>query len=325
MLFSGIPRVALLHQPTPLELVPGYGRAIGHPNLWLKRDDVMPLGLGGNKVRSLEFWLGQALEQECDVVLTAGLPVSNLCRLTAAACCKLGLRCILVHNAPEGAQGGGNGLLNALMGVERHYCGPVDEAARTAATEQLAAQLAQQGHKPYIVADQVIGALGYVAAAAELMAQAEQQRLDLRHVFISASAGPTEAGLLFGLHLLCPKVQTHLVSVEYTQEVFWPICQDIYQKLACLLGQTPALGPRENTHFYGQYLGEGYGKITPQATAAMEQLARTEGIFIDATYNAKVFAGLADLCAQGQFPQEEGIALVHTGGLPSLFGSDPTW
>ena len=319
MLFSHIPRVRLLADPTPLEPARRYGQQIGCPGLWLKRDDVMPLGLGGNKVRSLEFWLGEALEQQADVVLVAGLPPSNLCRLTAAACCKLGLRCIVVHNAsgPE-ERPGGNSRLNDLMGVERLYCGPVDEWKRAEFVEETARELRAQGHKPYIVGDPVTGALGYVAAAGELMQQAEQKQLDLGHVFISASAGPTETGLLFGLHLFSPDVVLHLVSVEYEERVFWPICQRIYQGLAEKLGVSPGIGPRENARFDGGFLGEGYAKPTPECVQAMERLARAEGVFVDTTYNAKVLAGLEDAGRRGI--AEGGTLFWHTGGVPSLFG-----
>ena len=123
MLLDAQPRLRLLTDETPLEPAPGLGQAIDRP-LFLKRDDVMSLGMGGNKVRSLEFWLGEALAQGCDTVLVGGLPPSNLCRLTAAACVRAGLSCIVVHNAPPPAPDSvpqGNALLNRLMGVQTLY------------------------------------------------------------------------------------------------------------------------------------------------------------------------------------------------------------
>lgn len=204
------------------------------------------------------------------------------------------------------------------MGVERLYCGPVDEWKRAEFVEETARELRAQGHKPYIVGDPVTGALGYVAAAGELLQQAEQKQLDLGHVFISASAGPTETGLLFGLHLFSPDVVLHLVSVEYEERVFWPICQRIYQGLAEKLGVSPGIGPRENARFDGGFLGEGYAKPTPECVQAMERLARAEGVFVDTTYNAKVLAGLEDAGRRGI--AEGGTLFWHTGGVPSLFG-----
>ncbi|HET6287575.1 MAG TPA: D-cysteine desulfhydrase family protein, partial [Amycolatopsis sp.] len=42
------PRVDLGGCPTPLHPAPRLGEALGLPNLLLKRDDVHPLGVGGN-------------------------------------------------------------------------------------------------------------------------------------------------------------------------------------------------------------------------------------------------------------------------------------
>lgn len=322
MLFSQIPRTSLLTEPTLLEKAAHFGDTIGHSSLWIKREDVMGLGMGGNKVRSLEFWLGEALEKSCDIVLAAGLPPSNLCRLTAAACCRLNLDCEIIHNAAPSntnPRRGDSRFLYDLMGVRQIYCGPVDEQARKAFVEERAQELKEQGRNPYILGDPVVGALGYVAAAQELLFQAEQKHIDLRHVFISASAGPTEIGLLFGLRLMGgPDLHVHLVSVEYPAHTFWPIAQEIWQGLCQKLHVTPPLSLQYNTHFYEEYLGPGYAKHSPETWLALRLLARTEGIFLDTTYNAKVFAGLTDLCQKGRLPTDEAVVIFHTGGVPTL-------
>ena len=321
MVLDALPRLRLLHGETPLEPALRLGEQLGIP-LWLKRDDVMPLGMGGNKVRSLEFWLGEAQAQGCDVILVGGLPPSNLCRLTAAACARTGLECIVVHNAcPPAADEvlTGNPLLNRLMGVKTLYCGAVDEYRRADFLREQAELLRAQGRKPYIVGDPVTGALGYVAAAFELHEQARREGVDLRHVFISASAGPTETGLLFGLCLL-GGVTLHLVSVEYTEEVFWPIADGIFDGLCRRLGVRPAADPHRTARFYGQYLGGGYAVPTDGALDAVRTLARTEGVFLETTYNAKVAHGLTDLARSGALTSDEGVCLYHTGGVPALFG-----
>lgn len=321
MLLSSQPRVRLLHQETPLEALPRLGETLGLP-LFCKRDDVMPLGMGGNKVRSLEFWLGEALSQGCDAILVGGLPPSNLCRLTAAACARLGLRCIVVHNADapgEGEAVNGNALLNRMMGVETLYCGKVDEYARMDCMKAQAEKLRAEGARPYIIGDEAVGALGYVAAALELAAQADRQGAALRHVFISASAGPTETGLLFGLCLL-GGVTVHLVSVEYDEETFWRIADDIFGRLTRKLGVTPPRGMRDIARFYGAYLGDGYARPTPGAIESARMLARTEGVFAETVYNAKVVHGLIDLAQKGALPRDEAVCLYHTGGAPALFG-----
>lgn len=323
MLLDSQPRIRLMGGETPLEPAERLSRMLGIP-LCFKRDDLMSLGMGGNKVRSLEFWLGEALSRGCDTILVGGLPQSNLCRLTAAACAKAGLSCIIVHNAAQPAHGSvpqGNALLNRLMGVQTLYCGPVDEHRRMGFIRQQAASLCSLGKKPYIIGDPVTGALGYVAAALELCAQAGRLTLQvpLRHIFISASAGPTETGLLFGL-CLTGGVTVHLVSVEYDEATFWSIADEIFAGLEQRLGIRPPLRPREIARFYGQYLGNGYGVPTPGALDAVRTLARAEGIFVETVYNAKVLHGLLDQAHQGALPPDEGVCFYHTGGTPALFG-----
>ena len=324
MLFDGIPRVQLCALPTPLEPLDRLTAALGGRNrIYIKRDDHMSLGTGGNKLRSLEFWLAEGMQKGCDVFLAAGLPQSNLCRLTAAACCRLGLECRLIHNADGPEAGGsltGNPLLNELMGVRRVYCGAVDEHRRADFDRDYAQDLRRQGRRPYIVGDPVLGAMGYVQAGVELASQLARLPEDVRHIFISASAGPTEVGLLFGLCLFGGSFRVHLVSVEYDAGTFWAIADDIFQKLRQRLGVTPAAAMREVAVFYGQYLGEGYARPTPAALEAVRQLAALEGIFMETTYNAKVLAGLCDQVRQGAIPPGEGVCVIHTGGTTALFG-----
>ena len=81
---------------------------------------------------------------------------------------------------------------------------------------------------------------------------------------------------------------------------------------------TPPLSLQYNTHFYEEYLGPGYAKHSPETWLALRLLARTEGIFLDTTYNAKVFAGLTDLCQKGRLPTDEAAVIFHTGGVPTL-------
>ncbi len=324
MLLDSQPRVRLLTAETPLEPALRLGGALGLP-LYLKRDDLMSLGMGGNKVRSLEFWLGEALAQGCDTVLVGGLPQSNLCRLTAAACIRAGLSCLVVHNAPAPAPDSvpqGNALLNRLMGVQTLYCGAVDEYRRMDCLREQADLLRAQGKKPYIVADPVTGALGYVSAAFELSRQAERQGVPLRHVFISASAGPTETGLLFGLCLL-GGVTVHLVSVEYDEQTFWGIADEIFAGLEKRLGVRPAARPRDVARFYGQYLGQGYAVPTEGALDAVRALAQSEGVFVETVYNAKVLCGLMDLARQKALPADQAVCFYHTGGAPAQFGQAP--
>ncbi|MDF1584820.1 pyridoxal-phosphate dependent enzyme [Marinimicrococcus flavescens] len=313
------PRVRLLDADTPLERMRRVEAAVGHDGLWVKRDDCMPLGLGGNKLRSLEFWMGEALEQGADIVLVAGQPASNQCRLTAAAAAKLGLDCLVLHNADEPQRDEGNLLLSRLMGASLRFLGPVDEDERARRVREAAEELRRQGRRPYIVGEPVTGALGYVVAALELHGQAERAGADLRHVVLPGSMGPTEAGFLFGCALLGRPFEVHLVSVEYAVPELLERITRIFEGLVARTGMAPAGDWREWTLAHDNQLGAGYAVPTEEALAALRTFARLEGLFLETTYTGKTFAGLLRLVRDGIIPASEAACCLHTGGVPALF------
>lgn len=322
MLFSGIPRIRLLREATPLCHMARAGEHLGHDGLYVKRDDLMPLALGGNKVRSLEFWLGDAMSRGADVILVAGMLRSNMCRLTAAAASVLNLRCVVLYNGEEPTSYGGNALLNRILGAETVFLGKVDEEERTRLVHEYAEKLRAEGHEPHILGDPVIGALGYVNAALELAYQAEREDIDLRHVFICGSMGPTEAGLLYGLSLFGESFKVHIVTVEcelgYLKETVARIFEGLCEKLKL----TPPGRIDEVAEFHDGYLGEGYGKPTRESIEATRFLARTEGIFVENTYNAKVFAAMFDMVKRRIIEPGDAVCCFHTGGIPNVFEED---
>ncbi|HAI20664.1 MAG TPA: hypothetical protein DCM14_01975, partial [Clostridiales bacterium UBA8153] len=196
--------------PTPLEAMPAYGVLAGHHRLYIKRDDLTGLAMGGNKVRHLEFELGEALRQDADVVLVAGGLQSNYCRAAAAASAKLGLECVILHNdhPPESVQG--NQLLNHILGAHQVFLGPVSETERGGRLEELAAQLRGEGRRPYVVRLSPLGSLGYVNAAFELHQQALQQGICLRHVVMVGAMAGSATGLLYGTALLAHEFHVHV-------------------------------------------------------------------------------------------------------------------
>ena len=313
------PRLALLNDPTPLQRL-GYLEAkMGRPGLYMKRDDLMEIGLGGNKLRSLEFWLGAARRAGADVLLVAGGAMSNLCRLTAAAASMTGFDCIVFHNSADNETNRQRSFLNKLFGAEVRYLGSVTEQQRAEALLKAAADLTAQGRKPYIVGDAVVGALGYVVAAAEMHEQARGQDNPLRHVFLAGSMGPTEAGFIFGNALLGSPFEVHLVSVEYGQAELAARVNRIYDDLRTHTGLTVPDLDEVPVHYHMDYLGAGYGQPTVASEQAIVSLARTEGILIEHVYTAKTFAGFVDLIERGHIPADEPAGIIHTGGTPSLF------
>lgn len=313
------PRYDLVKAPTPLQRLSGFERKLGRPGLFMKRDDLMEIGLGGNKLRSLEFWLGAALRERADIVLVAGGATSNLCRLTAAAAAIAGLDCVIIHNAEDSPANRERSFLNRLFGAETRFIGVVGEDERGAAVKAAAAELKRQGRAPYIVGDAVLGALGYVLAAFELHEQSQSEQAPLRHVFLAGSMGPTEAGFIFGNAMLGQPFQVHQVSVEYGQAELEARIRRIYEGISERTGIRVDRLDQAPLHYHMAHLGGGWGVPTPESEAAMVAFARTEGILVEHVYTAKTCAGFLDLVANGAIPPGEPACILHTGGTASLF------
>jgi len=314
-----LPRVDLLGGPTPFQPMKRVEAATGHRSLWAKRDDVATLGLGGNKLRSLEYWVAEAGRQGADILVVAGAPESNQCRLTAAAAARLGLDCLILHGGDPPTSEVGNLMLNRLLGAEIRFLGPVDEATRARLARAAADQLAAAGRRPYLIGDPAIGALGYARAAEELARQARSAGVALRHVVLPGSMGTTEAGFLYGCALLDLDLTVHLVSVEYPADELEARIAAIVEQVAGTAG-VPAGDWRRRLRIHMDQLGPGYGRATPESVAAVRTCASLEGFFLEHTYTAKTFAGLLRMLADGGIPADEPACFVHTGGVPALFG-----
>jgi len=319
MMLAEFPRYELLRDPTLLQRLERTEAALQHRGLYTKRDDLMPIAMGGNKLRSLEFWLGAAFQEHADVLLVAGTPMSNLCRLTAAAASIAGLECIVFHNAVDEPASRRASFLNQIFGASVRFIGLMDEAHRMQAVEHAAADLQLQGRRPYIVGDAAIGALGYVRAAEELFAQSRGLDLGIRHVMLAGSMGTTEAGLIFGNALLGYPFDVHLVSVEYQEAELSACVQRAYAAVAKLVGESAPDFDDARIHYHMDHLGGGYACPTPEGEEAILRLARTEGIVLEHIYTAKTFACFLDLARRHVFPDGEPVCVIHTGGVPALF------
>ncbi len=311
------PRAELTALPTPLERAPRLSRELG-VEVWLKRDDVGSLGLMGNKVRKLEYTLGEALAQGADSVVTLGAPQSNHARATAAAAARVGLRAVLVMGGerPAGPPSG-NLLLDALFGAEVVYAGTEDWAQLATRVETLAGERAGAYTLP-AGGSSPVGALGFVAAYGELVEQLEAAHVRPRHVYHASTSGGTHAGLMAG-HALAgggPRpvgFDVGQIVPDGRGLVTW-----LANEAGRLLGADLAL-VEEDAHLDLSQLGGGYGAFTQGGIEAIALLARTEGVLLDPVYSAKGMAGLLADASAGRI--EGPVVFWHTGGGPSLFAA----
>jgi L-cysteate sulfo-lyase len=319
------PRVKLAHLPTPLEHLPNLTRVLGGPEIWIKRDDCTGMSSGGNKTRKLEFLMAEARALGADIVLTQGATQSNHARQTAACAAKLGIDCQLLLEDRTGKADhdytqSGNVLLDRLHGahIELHPA----TADMNAELAKLAEKLRAAGRKPYVIpggGSNPVGALGYVNAAIELIAQANDVGLRIDHVVQATGSAGTQAGLIAGLAGIRSGVPLLGISVRAPREkqeesVFGLACAT-----AALCGCEGAVR-RQDVVANGEYVGGGYGVSTAGSLEAIKMLASLEGILLDPVYTGKGMAGLIDLVRKGHFTKGQNVVFVHTGGSVGLFG-----
>ena len=323
MLLAPYPRVRLAHLPTPLEPMPGLSRHLGGATLWVKRDDCTGLGGGGNKVRKLEFLLGEALAQGTDAVLTCGALQSNHARQTAAAAGKLGMECHLfledrgIRVTPDYMKNG-NVLLNTLFGARQHvFARGTDLAAEM---DRHAASLRQQGRKPYVIplgGTNPVGDLGYVDCAMELTQQANLQGIAIDQLVVGTGSGGTQAGLLAGLHAINSSIGVAGIAVS-PKPNHLELVHGVASATLAHLGVAAPL-PRDRVVVETGYLGAGYGELTEGVVEAIELAAKLEGLLLDPVYTGKAMSGLIGMIRKGQVKRGVNMVFMHTGGLPGLF------
>ena len=323
-MLSKFPRVQLGHLPTPLEHLPRLGKHLGGPDIWVKRDDCTGLATGGNKTRKLEFSMAEAIEQGADTIVTVGAVQSNHVRQTAAAACKLGLRCevLLEHrvkNPSVNYANSGNVLLDRVFGANlREYPGGTDFDT---AMQDVAEEVQSNGGKPYLVpggASNTVGALGYVNCAIELLEQADAIGLSIDHIVTATGSAGTQAGLVTGLKALQRDIPLLGIGVNAPQDAQE---EKVYQ-LACATAEVigkPGIIARDDVAANCNYVGEGYGVPTDEMNEAVLLLARLEGLLFDPVYSGKALAGMIDLIRRGEFGDAENIVFLHTGGAVALF------
>jgi len=324
------PRLKLCQAPTPLERLPRLTATLGGPDIWMKRDDLTGMGLGGNKVRKLEFLAGAALAAGADHLVTQGAVQSNHVRQTAAVAAKLGLACtaVLEHRIEtnDGTYlNNGNVLLDRMLGTHLEYRpGGTDMQA---AIEEVGARLQADGAKPYLIpggGSNATGALGYAAVALELLAQANEMGLRIdRLVHATGSAG-TQAGLVAGLHAMSSPMQVLGIGVRLPRDKQEANVLRLAQATTAHLGLDRPVPP-EAVEANCDYVGAGYGIPTPGMVEAVTMVARLEGIFLDPVYSGKGMAGLIDLIRRGVFTAGQTVVFLHTGGSAGLFGYADTF
>ncbi len=328
MNLDDIPRVSLAFLPTPLQHLPALSEHLAGPQIWMKRDDMTGLATGGNKARKLEFLFADALKKESDTVFTAAGVQSNCCRMTAAAACKFGLKCVLALSGEKPEHLTGNLLLDEIMGCEYVFlpdfrgASNFDEMLKIVSDAMQ--KLREEGRNVYWIppgGSVPLGNLGYYLAAHELFEQAREHGFRIDHIVLAMGSGGTQAGLLAGVKCLDTPADVIGIAVSKKRSMKdfgTPSIDEAANQVGELIGKRVRAEPEDVVIHY-DYYGEDYGKVTPECIEAIRLVARLEGIFLDPVYTGKAMAGLFDLVRRGTFRIDENVVFLHTGGFPGIF------
>ncbi len=319
-------RLELVPSPTPLEKLAHLSQKLGR-DVYVKRDDITPFALGGNKVRKLEFLAAEALAQGADTLVTAGAIQSNHVRQTAALAARLGLGCVALLENPIGTADrnyleNGNRLLLDLFGTEVELVPNLDNADELlAATGE---RLRAAGKRPYLVpigGSNALGALGYVRAGLELAEQIKASGEHFSAVVLASGSAGTHAGLALALEYALPGTRVVGVTVSRPDATQRPKVEGLLQRTADLLGVPVPAGLK--VELWDQYFFPRYGEPNAGTLDAVRQAASLEGLLLDPVYTGKAFAGLLDGIAKGAFEGDGPVLFLHTGGSPALFAYHP--
>ncbi len=322
-----LPRVALAHLPTPVEAMGNLAAALGrNGGLYVKRDDCTGLAFGGNKVRQLEFYLGEARAEGADTVLITGAVQSNFVRCAAAGAARLGMDChVQLEERVPGKSGeyrtSGNVLLDRMLGATIYsYAEGEDEEGADRRVREIADELKAAGRKPYVVplspGHKPLGALGYVDAAREILGQIEDEGIRMDEIVVASGSGSTHAGLLFGLRALGSDIRVTGVCVRRDAAIQKQRIADRCRDIAELLEVDPVVGD-DDVIAMDDFLAPGYGRLNDAALRALDMAARREALILDPVYTAKTMAATIQR-AQEAGP-DHGIMFLHTGGTPGAF------
>ena len=308
-----LPKVSLGIFPTPVHRLDNISRILG-AQIYVKRDDMTGLALGGNKVRKLEYLLADAKAQGAQVVFTTGGAQSNHAMLTAAACRKTGMEPVLILKK-RGVMGKkGNLLLEDLMGVDVRFMDTNSYDDIYAEMDRVGGEMGKPYYKIPCGGSNALGTLGYVDCVREIC----EQGMEFDHIICAEGSGGTMAGLALGAKLYMPHARVTGMMVD--TDPFDEITVRLMREAAVLLGADAEISKEDFT--LRDMCGPGYAIASEEGNAAVAMMAENEGIFLDPVYTGKAFAGLIAMAKEGAFAPDDRVLFVHSGGAGGLFAVD---
>ncbi len=321
------PHIDLCGIDTPIEQLHRLGEKLGI-NLYAKRDDILPLAMGGNKVRQLEYYLGPAQQAGADTVIITGAVQSNFVRLCAAAARKMGWHPVVqledrVANNSREYKHSGNVLIDHLLGAEIHtFPEGENEAAADANLDRIAEDLRAKGRHPHVIHLGIdhppVGGLGYSLAAVEAHLQLQAMGVKPDYVIVPSGSGLTHSGFLVGARAVGWNVPIYGICVRRDAGQQKARIERRTKELDAMLDNAANIAPNDIL-VDDATLAPGYGAPSDEVMDALVLAARSEALLLDPVYSGRTFAGLISLVNRGVIEEGKSVLFMHTGGTPGIF------
>lgn len=308
--------------PTRIERLEKFSTIVKE-HVYIKRDDQTGTEFSGNKIRKLEYSINEAINNDCDTLITCGGIQSNHARATAAAGIKLGLKSVLVLRSDEKPELEGNYLIDKIMGADVRIISSEDyRERRQEIMENILKELEAKGRKGYIIpegASNGIGTFGYLACFNEILEQEKEHGIVFDTIVTAIGSGGTFAGLYLGNKLTNSGKKVVGINVCDTAEYFKERVSEILKEVKTYIPDTEFEISKDDMCIIDGYVGDGYAVSRTEELDFICDFAEAEGIVLDPVYTGKAMRGLYTEIKKGAFKDSKNILFIHTGGLFGLF------
>ena len=318
---DALPRQNFVAATPPLLPAAHLNEIIGGPELWIKRDDLIPFGFGGNKIRGLDMLIADALDKGADTIISGAGTLSNHVRAVAMSAAAKNLNCIAVYwgEAPQRAEG--NYQLVNMMEAEIRFTNNYDRSSVDRVMVDVAGELKSSGRSPYVIPRGgacALGAIGHVMAVRELLAQCQTMNITPDVIILAVGSGCTLAGWLLGSRIFNAPWRIEGITVSRPVQDARENVMRLGREAATLIELSDMFRERDVVIHSG-FIGEGYGVPSVEGIHAISLCARNEAVFLDPVYTGKAMAGYLAHIEMGRYARDKCVVFLHTGGEPSLF------
>lgn len=294
--------------------------------IYVMREDLIPVSMGGNKVRIAAEFFEDMKTKGCDVMVAYGNLRSNLCRVIANQCYMRKIPCYIICSKEETD---GDELETSNSRMMRLFDAKIVLCSKNSiadTVEKTMKAIEDGGHKPYYIygnkfgtGNEGVAAGAYAKAYHKLKVYEKEHNCSFDYIFHASGTGATQAGLISG-HIL-EKDQTKVVGIlisSRTCERATAIIREGVQSYLERMGRPwDEIWERELI-LASDYTKGGYGVFDEEIVSCIRLELQENSLPLDPVYTGKAFLGMQKYITEQKI-KGKNILFIHTGGTPLFY------